>query len=236
LKKRVDEFYVSKFPQRDQQSWYQPLFKDSGTKVMAVLLACLMWLVFAYRVEIVQRTFEDVPIEYRNLPDGWSTENQTPTKLRVTLRGSERAHDGFNAKSLRASIDLSQIVEGEQTITLSDENFNLPPELSVSDLDYDEVQFTASRMMTVVLPVQIQTSGKVGGGLRVVEMISDPARVPVTIRQSDQTSFLVVHTKEIDLTQIKGTTTIPAELIAPSLGRFAGNRRPIVMVTIKVAQ
>jgi len=112
----------------------------------------------------------------------------------------------------------------------------LPPELSVSDLDYDEVQFTASRMMTVVLPVQIQTSGKVGGGLRVVEMISDPARVPVTIRQSDQTSFLVVHTKEIDLTQIKGTTTIPAELIAPSLGRFAGNRRPIVMVTIKVAQ
>jgi len=48
--------------------------------------------------------------------------------------------------------------------------------------------------------------------------------------------LLLDLTKEIDLAQIKGTTTGQIELITPSLGRFADNRRPIVTVTIKAAE
>jgi len=44
--------------------------KTPWRKIIAVVMACLLWVAFGYQKEIVRRDFV-IPIEYKNVPKNW---------------------------------------------------------------------------------------------------------------------------------------------------------------------
>ncbi|MBD3240269.1 MAG: hypothetical protein GF331_06755, partial [Chitinivibrionales bacterium] len=69
LKQRIESFYRETFPEPGARGNWRWLHGHLGLKGVSLVLASVLWLLFAYRVETVYRTVE-VPIEYRNLPSG----------------------------------------------------------------------------------------------------------------------------------------------------------------------
>ena len=130
LKHKLDGFYGRRVQTPKELAQGNWLTANLGLKLLAVAIACGLWFLFAYDVETLRRTFRDVPIELRNVADGWVVRDTFPSVAQVTLSGSERAFTRLNPSDLKASIDLSD-VQGTADISLTKEHFELPTGLSL---------------------------------------------------------------------------------------------------------
>ena len=133
LKNRLEGFFRSRFPKKDTTRRLPFLTQNLGLKIVSVQLAVLIWLLVAYRVETLQRTFV-VPIEYRNLPAAWRVEDSIPTRVEVTLTGSERAFDTLEADKLIISLDLRKVRSGDQYVPITESELNIPPALDIQQI------------------------------------------------------------------------------------------------------
>jgi diadenylate cyclase len=108
LAARLRLFYEDKSKSEPIAFWDHGVTRNFGWKLAALSLACVLWLLFAYRVETIRRTFV-VPIEYRNLLETWVIDDPRPTRAELTLSGSERAFDMLDASDLIVSFNLDRV-------------------------------------------------------------------------------------------------------------------------------
>lgn len=108
--------------------------EDAATMVASLLLATVLWFIFAYQTTTVQRSVV-VPIEYRNLPNGWVVEEPKPTHAEVTLSGSDRAFRLLDVPSLAVSLEMKDVREGTPIILTTEGSLrNVPAELTVNEV------------------------------------------------------------------------------------------------------
>lgn len=214
--------------------WPRWLAHDVGLKFAAVGLASLMWLLFAYRVETVQRSYE-VPIEYRGLASNWYLQDPKPIKARVELNGSERAFDDIDASQLKISVDLNKLEEGPQQIALTESQLNEPAGVSVSDFEPGTLRIKAHKLVKADLPVKAQTKGKVADGYALETVVTEPGRVEVMVPQYLKGFVHELQTEPIDVDGLTRTKTVQATLISSQQVRFEGNEPPKIKVRLEVA-
>jgi len=161
LKHKLDGFYGRRVQTPKELARRNWLTANLRLKLLAGATACGLWFLFAYDAETIRRTFHDVPIELRNVPDSWVVHDTFPSVAQVTLSGSERAFAKLNPADLKASIDLSS-VRGSADILLTEEHFKVPTGLSLEHLDPPQVQVRTERLVSVDLPVWHAQSAALG--------------------------------------------------------------------------
>jgi uncharacterized protein (TIGR00159 family) len=119
-------------------------------KTASLVAACLLWAVFAYRIDRVDRVFENVPVEYRSLPQGWQVERIEPATVQLTLSGPERAFDQLDPATLRVSLDMSNykhlLRPGKMRITVRSTAVELPPQVELYPGEPPEIELTLKRV------------------------------------------------------------------------------------------
>ncbi|MBW2560240.1 MAG: DNA integrity scanning protein DisA nucleotide-binding domain protein [Deltaproteobacteria bacterium] len=80
----LERFYRNGAPEGEGGAWMRWISENLGEKVVAILLACGLWLAFGYQTESIRRDFVR-PIVSRNLPSDWIIEEQKPKETTVTL-------------------------------------------------------------------------------------------------------------------------------------------------------
>lgn len=130
LKGRLEKFETAKFPPQKETVWKRLVARHWQFQILAVGLAVIGWMLFAYNPSTVQRTFV-VPIEYRNIPAPLVLDEFAPTETRVTLSGTEPAFRMFQPSDLRISIDMAGAHEGFQSVQIDSRSLNVPPKLEV---------------------------------------------------------------------------------------------------------
>lgn len=138
LHARIDHHSRSLAPTVEKLRW-RDWVRNPEIKSFSFVLACLLWLAFAYHVDTVQRPYENVPVEFRNVPANREVVNFSPTAVLVIVSGSERDVNQFDRKSLAVSIDLAGLPPGTQRLPITARSINLPPGLTVSRIDPPEV-------------------------------------------------------------------------------------------------
>ncbi len=112
----------------------RPWFKRLATKGVSFMLAIMLWFMFAYHTETLQRTLV-VPIEYRNLPDGWGVSEPKATLAEITLAGSEQAFSMLDASKVRVSLEVAHVQLGASVQLQTEPNLrNVPSELRVNQV------------------------------------------------------------------------------------------------------
>lgn len=111
---------------------------DMGTKLAAVVCAVTLWFSFAYQTDTIQRTFV-VPIEYRNLPEGWEILDPKPTHAEITLSGTEPTFSMLDPAAFALSLEIGrgEFGDGQQSIVVWETEPNLknvPKELTLEDI------------------------------------------------------------------------------------------------------
>ena len=104
------------------------------TMSAAVVIATILWFVFAFQTATIQRTVV-VPIEYRNLPEGWVVNEPKPVYAEVTLSGSEQAFRLLDASSLAVSLEIENPQPATPIRLRTDGSLrNVPSELTVNEV------------------------------------------------------------------------------------------------------
>jgi len=153
LKRQLEWFFQDRFPQSTEPMWKRLLAHDVRLKALAVLLACIGWLMLAYNVGTIQQTFE-VPIEYRNIPPNLALDETVPNKARVTLSGPERAYHFLEPATLKISVDLALSSVGSQVFPITEKNLKLPSSLSLRRIE-PQVLWITLRKTASITPLSL---------------------------------------------------------------------------------
>lgn len=121
--------------------------RNPGVKASALVLAMILWLLFAYRVETVQRTFT-VPVEYRNVPAGLRLVRADPAEVSVSLSGSERIFDLLNPGSIVVSVDVRSVTAGTRELEIEEQDIRRPVGLDVGRIEPSAVRLTTRETTT----------------------------------------------------------------------------------------
>ena len=159
----LERLYGKKIPKGARGhilGWFR---RNPLEKATAILLASLLWVAFGYQKDLVRRDVT-LPIEYRNLSPQWVIEGTKITEAKVTLSGPEQAFNLLNPANLRISVDLSGVREGRQEIELANDMIKTPANVSVVSVTPSRIIVNASRLRSMVLPVDVRSEGALPAG------------------------------------------------------------------------
>lgn len=152
--------------------WQAPNF--SGYKVLAVLLALLIWIYVTVTLNPLDDKVFTVPVETVNLAQGLAMP-ETTYKASVRVQGSKADINNLTAADIRAYIDLQDVQAGETSIPVQVEE--LPENITLVSLSPDTIKITLETEMSESFPLEIKTSGEPAEGYSVVSTQADPTQV-----------------------------------------------------------
>ncbi|MDZ7767337.1 MAG: diadenylate cyclase [Melioribacteraceae bacterium] len=203
-----------------------------GIKVFALFTAILLWLLFAFRVEIIQKTFE-VPIEYRNIPDTLLLDSNRPSKAEVTLTGPERSFD-TESENIVISLNMANVKPGLQEVLITSNDINESTNISVEQINPQTLEIITYKLTPAILPVSISTIGKLKSALQLIELISEPKSVNVLIVKEKIGLIGKLKTESLDLNEISENGVFSLGLIIPEYVKLISDDEKVVTVSIKV--
>ena len=144
LKERLDAFWEKHYAEAsaDRPAWWRR--QGWQNAVTSLLLAVLLWFIFAYNPNTIFRTYT-VPIEFRNVPSALQLQEPIPSLAQVTLTGPEQAFRQLDPSSLTISISLSRAEAGMNTLTIGREAIRLPATLDLYGVDPEVLRVEMSR-------------------------------------------------------------------------------------------
>jgi len=117
---------------KDRESlWPKKLFQDLPQKALFFFLVCLLW-VFVIGVRQGEVGF-NIPIEYYSIPQNLVIAGGPPKEVNVRLKGSQRLLSSLKPDQIRVRVDLSNVHQGNNQISISEANFNTGPGISVTN-------------------------------------------------------------------------------------------------------
>ena len=215
LSLRLQVFYRQGSKLQSPTQWIRSLAGRLLSFVLGLAAALFFWLMFAFQLETVQRVIDQVPVEAIGLPEDWVVESLSPQQLRVNVMGSERAFAAFDWNRLRATLDLSQPAEGQQTVVVKEESMKLPKEISLIRAEPSVVRVTAYKTQTIELPVEVKTHGQLPKEWELVSKQAAPQAIRVRVRASLLAEIKSLPTKSIDLADVPGSLKQTAPLLLP---------------------
>lgn len=233
LHETLEQFYIRNTPTKKSHPALNWLKGNTAEKIIAIFMAFLLWFTFGYQRDIVRRDFI-VPIEYKNIPRNWQVDKIQETDIRVVLKGPQQAFRLFDERSLKVSLDLSEIVDRKREFDLTADLINVPSSLTVSDIIPSKITVTASERIPWTFPVHINTHNALPENLSLQKMSVTPAKVRILIGSQADPEKIKIETEPIDLRKILFTTTVDAKIVLPISASFPDDQIPTARVLIKV--
>ena len=155
------------------------------------------------------------------------------TEAKVTLSGPEQAFNLLNPVNFRISVDLSGVREGRQEIELSNDMIRTPANVSVVSVTPSRIVVNASRLRTMVLPVDVRSEGSLPAGVVLQRFEVKPTHVTVLVpkrfAEQPSDSHGAHRSQEGD-----GDNHRVSRLINPPEVSFEGGKPLSVEVTVRV--
>ncbi len=151
------------------------LENDLAAKVLALLLAFLLWLRVSGELPPVQKQVTGVPVRVINVPAGLAVVGVEPESVTVYVRGRGRALDRANRDELAAVVDVRRAPPGRTAYAV--ENVNVPRGVTLVDVRPARVVVALEQLEERQLPVAVRVTGRVAAGFRAGAPVAEPRRV-----------------------------------------------------------
>lgn len=235
LRIELEAFFEKNKPLSKKNLFTRWLRENQREKVIAVVLACILWAVFGYQREMIRREFA-VPMEYLNVPEEVCMEEPKITKANVMLMGHTQAFLLLDADNLKISVDLKNIKAGKQEIYLTGKMVKNTVSLSVASINPDRITVATSRLMPFSSRIEVLTENKPPRGIEVESISVTPAEVRILIPKRLSGKRIRIMTDPIDLSQLDIQRAFSPSIRYPNDIRFVGGKPPAVRVVVKTRE
>jgi diadenylate cyclase len=233
LHETLEKFYIRNTPTKTSHPALNWLRENTLEKVIALIMACLLWVAFGYQRDIVRRDFI-IPIEYKNIPQNWQIDEPQITETKVMLQGPEQAFRLLDEHSLKLSLDLSAVMDKKREFNLTADMINAPSSLAVTDIVPSKIHVYSSKYIPWTFPVHINTQNALARNISLQRISYTPSKVHVLISAQAKPEQIKIETEPIDLQKIFFTTTLDTRIVLPAGVSFPNGKSPVVSVLIKV--
>ncbi len=178
--------------------------RNLGLKLAALLMALALWRFVGTEQRSEMAFF--VPLEMRGLsPELVVTQGAVET-VNVRVAGSRAQLAQLDSRQLGVHVDVSGVKPGTSTFVISRDQFSLPPGVEVTRVSPAEIPITVEKLVTKVVEVETVTVGEPMSGFHLVPEATrvDPARVTVSVPQSQADGLRRLLTLPIELGGVKG--------------------------------
>lgn len=208
--------------------------KKLGAQLVSLIIAVVLWFVFAFRIETVQRSIESVPVEFRNVPEEWVIADTAPNNVELTLVGPERAFASLNPAELKVAVDIQNLSDDQTSAPIREEYLDLPEDIHLREAVPATLRFRLRRMATFTLPVKVNTEGRLPAGITLVGTKPQPTKLNVQGPSQQRERYSGLQTEAINLSEIRESTTVTVPLRFPRGIQPLGEGGTNVRVRIEV--
>jgi len=232
LRIELETFFEKRMPLSKPTPILNWLKKNQREKVLAIILAGILWVVFGYQRETIGRDFV-VPIEYVNTPVEWVLEEPKVMEVKILLMGPTQAFQLLHPETMRVSVDLAQLRPGTQEIILTQDMIKAPSNLSVASISPGRIKITTSRLLRLTVPIEVLTENNPPREMSVQGITASPPEAQVLIPRRLRGKKIRVMTEPIDLSLLDVQSVFTPPLRYPPDIQFAGGKAPMVRVVVK---
>jgi uncharacterized protein (TIGR00159 family) len=236
LHERLEDFYRKIFPEPKATKRHTWVTNNIRMKLTSGVVAFLFWMVLAFKVETVNRSFT-VPVEFRNLPKYSIIDNQYPAEVQITVSGAERLFN-FNPTSLVVSVDMSTVTSGQQTVRIEKQHINLPEGIKIQKISPTTISLESQLFTPVEIPVKCKISGDVKIGYKIIETKVQPPSVKLLVPSAGRRSHISeIYTEPLKINQVSdNSTSARLKLILPSGTRLLDENENEVRVVVSIGK
>ena len=151
------------------------LFRNPGTKLLALAIACATWFVLSgqRRERISERSYR-IPLSVVNVPAGTMIVSPLPDAIDVRIRGAFTPLRSLEPGKLEAVIDLADTVPGEKRYALAPGDINVPQEVEVIAIAPAEIRFVLDTIAEKTVPIVAEITGEPAPGAHLDEVAAEP--------------------------------------------------------------
>ncbi len=138
LRSIVDKFFSEISPTK-KLSWADIFKSNFKEKILAVVLALLLWFVLDYGSTTIYKTYT-APIKLNNLSKELVINELSPDKVTATFFGQRRNFYLFPIQNIHVAVDASRFNSGKRKLRLYGPELNYPKELNLNQMTPNEIQ------------------------------------------------------------------------------------------------
>jgi YbbR domain-containing protein len=195
------------------------LFRNLGTKILALAIAILLWFVFSaqQRERISERTYR-IALSVANVPAATLIASPLPPTVEVRLRGPFTALRQLDPDRIEAVIDLTNAPRGERIYRLAPEDVNVPREVEVIAIAPSEIRVELDAAAEKSLPIAARLTGKPARGFELGEVSVEPRVARLVGPASALSRMTAVETDPIPLADRAASFSVPANVVTEAPG------------------
>ncbi len=177
----------------------QLVIHNLGLKIVALLLAILIWAIISGR----ERTFSErtlkIPVEVVNVSENVEVASLRPEEVTVSLKGASKFVAAVAVESRPIRIDLKNIKESNKLNYFAEDYLELPKEVQLVSIHPKMIEVYVEEFATREVPVKIHFRGRLAASLRLKSARIIPDRVVIMGYKSQVGGIDAVLTEEVDL-------------------------------------
>ncbi len=182
---------------------------------VSLAIAVVFWsTLITVNRQVVEKTFP-LAIEYIPPSENLILVGERTEQLRVHLAGPKSEIDNFFISQPMATVDLSSMVKGKQTILMTSDNLRLPSNLSFLGSEPAQIEVNLASIIKKTIPIVPQLVGKLPANLKIKKVHVIPNEVQVMLpspKQGEKSPS--VATTPVYLNSIQGDSRIFCKIIA----------------------
>jgi uncharacterized protein (TIGR00159 family) len=182
---------------------------------VSLAIAVVFWsTLITVNRQVVEKTFP-MMLEYIPPSESLILIDEKAEQIRVHLAGPKSEIDSFLMSQPTATIDLSSMVKGKQTILITGENLRLSSKLSFLGSEPAQIEVNLADVVTKTIPIVPQLVGSLPANLKLKRVQVIPNEVAVTLPSPKRGEKpLSVATTPVYLNSIQGDSRIFCKIIA----------------------
>jgi len=191
------------------------LTKNWALKLLALVLAFILWLTLIPEEKIFSEKILSVPLETRNIPPDVELVEKPSSSIEVTLRAPNRLLGQISPSDVQAILNLEKATVNQEEYPLNSSMVRVPPEAKVSRVFPNKIHLKLEKTKALWMEVSPVIIGKTKEGFTIDKIELVPAKVLVRGPESKFNTKDRVQTSPVDITDLSQTGQFEADLILP---------------------
>lgn len=172
-------------------------------KIASVLLAMTLWMVVMSkgRTEVLM----EVPLMFRDVPQGLQVKDSNNMNVTVHLRGEEGAVTSVRRSDVKAFLTLSDARSGFNTIQITPADVKVPTSVAVIKVNPASIKVELETVQKKTLPIEPVITGTPSAGYEVKGIVVTPSRIEVEGPLSEMKGLNEIKTRAMDVSLASGS-------------------------------
>jgi len=185
-------------------------FENIGLKIAAVLLSIVLWVFVTSRGQ--SEIAVDIPLEFKNIPQGLELVNYSAKEISLSIKGQERLIKNINPSDIQVYIDLGKTKKGESIYYITRDDIKLPRAIDVINISPSSVKVIAEETATKTVRVRPVVVGEPEKGYFVKSVEVAPQTLVIEGIRSEVGKINIIRTEPLDITGLNESVTQDVKL------------------------